>query len=155
MNECEINKVLFGIEINSNNRFRAFLKLTPKLKGKGYWYALRNSYDSSDNLFECSGLVKAAFLKDEPGKEYLMSNEEREYLKQLPATITIYRGMTENELIEKKFGCSWTLKKDVADFFANSYLRNVSTNHLKKLFMKPQSVKAKLLPFSMKGKSLK
>ena len=133
MNENEIDNILFGIGVDSFNRFQTFIKLMPKLKGKNYWYALRNSYDTSDNLFKYSRIVKGCFLKDEPQRENLMLPDEIEYLKNLPEQITIYRGMTENELKQKHFGCSWTIKKEVADFFANTYQRNFATKNLKSI----------------------
>jgi hypothetical protein len=132
MNKEEIDNLIFGIGVNSYNRFQTFLGIIPKLTGENYWYALRNSYDCSDNLFEVSGLVKGCFLKDEPQRECLMLPDEVEYLNTLPEIITIYRGMTENEFNQKSFGISWTLKKEVAEFFANTYQRNLATNHLKK-----------------------
>lgn len=131
--ESEIDDILFGVEVDSFTRFQTFIKLMPKLKGKSYWYALRNSYDMSDNLFEYSGIVKGCFLKNEPQREYLMLPDEMEYFKTLPEQITIYRGMTEKELKQKSFGCSWTLKKEVAEFFAYTYQRNFATKNLKKV----------------------
>lgn len=132
MTEKEIERIILGIGVDSYNRFQTFLNLIPKLKKKNYWYALRISYESSDNLFEYSQIVKDCFLKDEPQKEFLMNSNEIDYLKKLPEQINIYRGMTEIEFEQKSFGISWSLKKEVAEFFAKTYLRNHSTNHLPK-----------------------
>jgi hypothetical protein len=147
MNENLINEILFGVGVGSFNRFQTFIKLMPELNGKSYWYALRNSYDMSDNLFEYSGIVKGCFLKSEPQREYLMLPDEMEYLKTLPEQITIYRGMTENELKQKSFGCSWTLKKEVAEFFANTYQRNFATSHLKKVVHEITIDKSEVIAF--------
>jgi len=147
MTENEIDDILFGIGVDSFNRFQTFIKLIPKLKGKSYWYALRNSYDMSDNLFEYSAIVKGCFLKDEPQRECLMQSNEMEYLKNLPEQITIYRGMTENELKQKSFGCSWTLEKDIAEFFANTYQRNFATKHLKKIVHEMNINKSEVIAF--------
>lgn len=133
MNKEEINNALYGIGVNSFNRFQAFLNISSQLKGENYWYALRNGYESSDNLYRFSEIIKDNFLKKEPNRDSIMKSEEITYFNNLPEQITIYRGMTENELIQESFGCSWTLKKDVADFFANTYNRNMDTNHLKKV----------------------
>jgi hypothetical protein len=132
MNKKQIDSILFGIGCDSYNRFETFLRIVPQLKGKYYWYALRNAYDVSDNLYHIKGLVKAAFCKNEPERQSLMSKKERDYLKVLPEQITIYRGMTEVEYKSGHFGISWTLKKEVADFFVHTYLRNHATNHIKK-----------------------
>lgn len=132
MTEEEIDNKLLGFGVNSFNRFETFINLIPQLSGKSYWYALRNSYENSDNLYKYRKMVKNCFLKNEPQKEYLMSPEENEYLNSLPEQITIYRGMTEKELRSKDFGCSWSLKKERAEFFAYTYLRNFDTRHLSK-----------------------
>jgi hypothetical protein len=132
MNRKQIDSILFGIGVSSWNRFHTFFLMKGELKGKNYWYALRNSYDCSDNLYKAAPMVKAAFLSKEPGREYLMSKKERDYLTNLPDRITIYRGMTEKELKKESFGVSWTLKKEVAEFFANTYIRNFDTRKLKK-----------------------
>ena len=52
MTEKEIDRILFGYGVNSFNRFQTFLSLVPQLKGPSYWYALQNTYQNSDNLFE-------------------------------------------------------------------------------------------------------
>ena len=145
--ENEIDKILSGIGVNSFNRFETFIKLIPKLNGKSYWYALRHSYVGTDNLFRYSGIIKFCFLKNEPQREYLMLHDEREYLKTLPEQITIYRGMTEDELKQKSFGLSWTLKKEVADFFANDYQRNFATKHLKKVVHEMTINKSEVIAF--------
>lgn len=133
MNKKEIDKLICGIGVDSFNRFDVFLKIKERLNGENYWYALRRSYETSDNLLKFSEIIKECFLKNEPQKKYLMDSEELEYFNSLPNEIKIYRGMTENELKQENFGCSWTLKKEIADFFANTYCRNFDTRHLKKV----------------------
>jgi len=113
-------------------RFQAFLAICRVLKGKLYWYALRYAYDCSDDLYEYRFDVKHAFESQEDQKDFLMTKQERIFLQNLPEQITIYRGMTVDELKEGTFGCSWTLKKEVAEFFAYTYHRNLSTSHLEK-----------------------
>ncbi|MCA0363610.1 MAG: hypothetical protein LCH67_06175 [Bacteroidetes bacterium] len=146
MTKEEIKEKLF-IGVSSFNRFQVFIDMIPKLKGKNYWFALRESYEMSDNLFKYSDIIKKCFLKSEPERESLMFPEELDYLKSLPDKIIIYRGMTELELISKKFGCSWTLKKEVADFFAHTYQRNFDTKHLKKTVHKMTIYKKDVIAF--------
>jgi hypothetical protein len=133
MNKEEIKKNIFGFGVNSFNRFPTFLKINSQLKGENYWYALRNSYVNSDNLYSFSKMIKKCFLKNEPQIESLMLPEEMEYFNNLPNQITIYRGMTEDELNQKAFGCSWTLKKEVAEYFAYTYSRNFDTRNINKV----------------------
>jgi hypothetical protein len=113
-------------------KFQAFLAIKPLLEGKLYWYALRETYDSSDDLYEYRADVKFAFESDEPKKEFLMNKSERRFLKGLPEKIRIYRGMTVTEKQSNDFGISWTLKKEEAEFFINDYQRNYATRHEKK-----------------------
>jgi hypothetical protein len=133
MNKEEIDKILFGIGVDSFNRFKTFLKMKSQLKGKNYWYALRSSYEMSDNLYSFSKMIKKCFLKSEPQRESLMLPEEIEYFNNLPYQITIYRGMTEDDLNQKAFGCSWTVKKEVAEYFAYTYMRNIDTRNINKV----------------------
>jgi len=62
-----------------------------------------------------------------------MSKREQKYLSILPEDLTIFRGMTVQEFESGDFGVSWTLKKDVAEFFAYTYGRNQATSHLPKM----------------------
>lgn len=115
------------------SKWQVFSSIKPIIKGKKYWYALRKAFTMSDNLYHYRHDVRLAFLSKEPQIEYLMTDKEKIYLNTLPEKITIYRAMTENEFKQKDFGISWTLKKDIAEFFVNSYNRNYETNHLKSL----------------------
>ena len=147
MNEKELDAIFWGVGVDTFNRFQTFLKLAPKLKGRSYWYALGLSYPGSDNLFAHAKSAKAAFLKDEPERKFLMDDEERNFLQELPEQVTIYRGMTEVEFRRKSFGVSWTLDRRVAEFFAFSYGRNHSTNHLKKTVCKITIHKNEVIAF--------
>jgi hypothetical protein len=129
------------------SKWQVFLSIKPLLKGKKYWYALSSAYGMSDNLFHYRTDVRLAFSNNEPQREYLMSNTERTYLNRLPEKITIYRAMTENELKGKSFGVSWTLKKEVAEFFAKEYQRNYSTKHLKKVVHQMTIGKSEVIAF--------
>lgn len=128
-------------------KFQVFLALKPILKGRLYWYALRNGYDMCDNLYFYKEDVKLAFSCKEPEREHLMSLRERRYLENLPEQITIYRGMTEEELEMESFGCSWTLKKEIAEFFATSYQRNYATMDLTKVVHEKIINKSEVIAF--------
>jgi len=120
---------------NSYDRFAGFLELYWKynLKGEMYWYALKEAYSACDNLYGYKNYIKNAFLSEEPSREKLMSKKEQKYLSSLPENLTIYRGMTVQEFESGDFGVSWTLKRDVAEFFAYTYGRNHATSHLPKM----------------------
>jgi hypothetical protein len=97
MTKSEIDKVLNGINTNSMNRFQAFIDLIPMLNGENYWYALRNAYESSDNLYRHSQKVKESFLDSVPNRENLMSPSEINYLESLPDLIPKLQIRLESE----------------------------------------------------------
>ena len=147
MNKKEIENILWGLGVNTFNRFETFLEIAPQLHGENYWYGLKISYTGSDNLLQYKDAIKSSFESNEPNRNSLMSSKELKYINRLPEGITIYRGMTENELIGGQFGVSWTLKKKVAAFFAETYSRNYSTYHLKKVVHKITIKKNKIIAF--------
>lgn len=109
-------------------KFQIFLSLKPILKGKLYWKTLREAYTMSDNLFKYRYDLRASFLSEELNRDSLMSNKELTVLKNLPNKVKIYRGAATDEIDSKNFGLSWSLKKEVAEFFAFVYRRNYNTS---------------------------
>lgn len=126
----EIDRIL--LEADSFSRINVLIEILPQLSGGDYWYALGFGYQICDNLGNYSSLLRELFLSDEPERSELMTSEEKDYLDNLPEEFTIYRGMTKIEQQSNNFGLSWTLKKDTAEFFANNYGRNFSTEHMEK-----------------------
>jgi hypothetical protein len=82
----------------------------------------------SDNLFNHRYDLHAAFSSDEINRDSLMSKKELTALNNLPDKVKIYRGITTDEIDSKSFGLSWSLKKEVAEFFAFKYRRNYDTS---------------------------
>jgi len=123
------------LKCDSYDRFAGFLELdwNYDLKGDMFWYALKETYSTCDNLYGFKDNIKQAFSSEEPSREKLMSKKEQKYLSTLPENLTIYRGMTVQEFESGDFGVSWTLRKDVAEFFAYKYCRNQATAHLPKM----------------------
>jgi len=127
------NKIDYFLGIaESTIRFEAFLMIASQLKGKKYWYALSNAYQDSDNLFYYRRQVKKAFCSSEPYRWKLMNSVDRRFLKKLPETFTVYRGMSITEFKSKRYGISWSLKKEIAAFFASEYKRNYATYKVEK-----------------------
>lgn len=56
-----------------------------------------------------------------------MKKKELRIYNFLPENITIYLGMTVEKLESGDFGVSWTLSKELAEYFAFTYVRNFST----------------------------
>lgn len=145
MTKKEVDTVLSYI--NSFDRFHAFIAIKPLLRGKLFWYALREAYGYSDNLYYFKEDVILSFLSKELYRNNLMNYRERKALKALPKKITIYRGMTKAELKSNYFGVSWTLKKSKAEFFAYRYIRNFSTNKKQKTIHKLVIDKSEVIAF--------
>lgn len=124
---------VYGLDLALGvTKFQVFLAIKPMLKGKLYWYALKNAFQMSDNLYDYRFDVLDAFYCEEPNRDYLMNKSERQFLKKFNQKITIYRGMTQVEKESGNFGISWTLNKEMASFFANNYRRNFSTDKMSK-----------------------
>lgn len=137
------------LKCDSFDRFAGFLELCWKynLKGDMYWYALKETYSTCDNLYGFKDNIKQAFSSEEPSREKLMSKKEQKYLSTLPENLTIYRGMTVQEFESGDFGVSWTLSKDVAEFFAYTYGRNHATAHLPKMVHELQVKKSDIVAY--------
>lgn len=129
----KVGAILMRPGIDSFNRMDEFLSIQDTLTHQEYWYGLQFAYTGSDNLFHLSRRVKKAFYSSRPLKEYMMDAEELEHFKNLPKQVQVYRGMTEAEFESGNFGVGWSLRQDVAEFFAYKYIRNVSTSHMPKV----------------------
>lgn len=108
--------------------FQVFLSLKPILKGKLYWETLREAYTMSDNLYNYRYDLRAAFMSKEENRDSLMSKKEIKILNNLPDKVKIYRGVTTDEIENNDFGLSWSLNREVAEFFAFKYRRNYDTS---------------------------
>ena len=74
---------------DSWNRMSNFLKIQSKLKGILYWQSLRSAYEGSDNLYKHKDVIKQLFKKNEPGRNELMSQDERKVFEKLPSHFTV------------------------------------------------------------------
>jgi hypothetical protein len=108
--------------------FQVFLSLKPILKGKLYWETLREAYTMSDNLYNYRYDLRAAFMSEKENRESLMSKKEIKILNNIPDKVKIYRGVTTDEIENNDFGLSWSLNREVAEFFAFKYRRNYDTS---------------------------
>ena len=149
LNKKKVHEILWGIQANDSNRFSVFLEHEAAFTDKEYWYALSIAYTDSDNLYKLRDVVKSCFNSQRPHKEYLMTPYERMKVASLPDKVTVYRGMSIEEMKSGKYGLSWTLSKKVAQFFAEIYRRNVDTrNHEKVVHTKLVDKKSIVCYFS-------
>lgn len=145
MNYEEASNLL--IMCSSYDRFETFLKIKDQLNDKYYWRTLADVYTVSDNLYHLKEEVKEAFLEDRSEREHLMNKKELKIYNSLPEIITIYRGMTTEELESDDFGVSWTLSRERADYFAFTYGRNFSTEGIPKIVHQLEVKKVEILAY--------
>ena len=143
----KIEKIIYGNGVDSYNRFSVFLKHCKNFGDCEYWYGLSLAYQCSDNLFYYADLVRAAFESKRDCRDYLMNESEKLFLKNLPDEITIYRAMTIKESKSRRFGVSWTLSKDVAEFFRDKYMRNHATANEPKIIIEKVVSKEKVIVY--------
>jgi hypothetical protein len=135
------------IMCSSFDRFQTFLKIKDQLNDKDYWRTLADAYTGSDNLYYLKEEVKEAFLENRSHREFLMTRKELKIYNSLPENITIYRGMTVEELESGDFNVSWTLLKERAEFFAFKYGRNFSTEGKPKVVHQLEVMKVDILAY--------
>ena len=139
------------IMCSSYDRFETFLKIKDQLNDKDYWRTLADAYTGSDNLYALKEEVKEAFLEDRSNREFLMTKKELKIYNSLPENLTIYRGMTVEELESGDFNISWTLLKERAEFFAYKYGRNFSTEGIPKVVHQLEVMKVEILAYFHDG----
>lgn len=83
--------------------------------------SFRESYCASDNIYaqinnnnQYDFSLKDFLAKWKDSMIDVMSDEEKTYYDNLPATFTIYRGMSNKEHQSKNYGISWTLSEDTS-----------------------------------------
>jgi hypothetical protein len=113
-----------GALLGRNTLADLFFKIHKHLDDKSYWILLGNCYTNSYMGFDDTFILKLLFTSKREHREFLMNEEERKQFELLPEELKIYRGCSKAEIESKKYRFSWTLNKDVANFFANEYYRN-------------------------------
>jgi len=135
------------IYVDTYMRFHLYDALAPLMNDSEYWHYLGYCYSQSDDLYNAKDKVKKCFSSKRPYRYLLMGQSERKFLKNLPDTFTIYRGMTREEYDSGDFGISWTLDKDQGHFFAFVYIRNHSTAHMPKVVVRATVKKSAVIAY--------
>lgn len=142
----------YSIDVDSTDRFKALLGLLKKLDNiegisdKKYWTMIGLTWESCDNLIHYREEVKSLFRSKRKFRQYLMSSAGQSSLNKLPEEITIFRGMTVDEFKSGDFGISWSLKKEVAEFFAK-YFRNCHVTYYPKTICELKIKKSDVIAF--------
>nr|WP_315232364.1 hypothetical protein [uncultured Flavobacterium sp.] len=96
--------------------FKHFLADLP---GNVYWPALSDTYIMGVYDFADRKIIDRLFKSNLPDRHTFMDFEEQKVFNELPDLVTIYRGCSVGEIKNQTFRYSWSLDKDVAEFFAN------------------------------------
>lgn len=102
-------------------RLQAFTSVVDKIEKdpKEYWETLGEIWVDSENIWQNMDYWRFYLTTGpEKDKEYFMSEEDRETFKNLPETITVYRGYVPRK---NKGGFSYTLSKEKAEWFAKRF----------------------------------
>jgi hypothetical protein len=118
---------------SSNDKIEKFIQFKHLyIQPEHYWQGLRSCYDHSNNNHHLLDQIKALFNTNKPNRNSMMTHKELKFLNSLDDKITIYRGMSQIEADNKKYGLSWTLDKAIAEKFANGYIHNYNSYRLDK-----------------------
>ena len=115
--------VYYLFSMTSKPYLLLFVKLIRDLLSeKDFAYLLKQAFVStefpnSDKDCEVDELVE---FFEEVDVEYLMDKEEMAIYNALPDEVTVYRGVTSNNLSGTE-ALSWTLNPEVAEWFANRF----------------------------------
>jgi hypothetical protein len=92
------------------------------LPDNNYWLLLRGVYENQKYTHYSREVFDKLFRRDRPGRENLMTPEERDVLARLPDVLTVYRGYSDDDGDGYADGISWTLDRRYAVVHANSNL---------------------------------
>jgi hypothetical protein len=122
-------------------RLEAFLKIVKKLSDKEYWELLREVWEDSENIWQCQENWDMLINLNRPCRESFMTPEEREFLKNLPEKVTIYRGYVKGHNEEGK---SYTLSKEKAKWFSERFTTKKDMAAVKKIVVSKKKIFAYL-----------
>ena len=108
--------------INSSHRLSYFIEIRHKLKDIEYWTILGFLWSMAHWPSESLNDWIYLFSSDRPKRHKLMSLKEQKIFNELPEKVKIYRGHDKDHLD----GLSWSLDKNIAEFFAYRYVRRKS-----------------------------
>jgi hypothetical protein len=95
-----------------------FAKDCDELPDEAYWRVLASVYKQQRTTFSRRDLFEQFFRSGRPGRENLMTPEEREVFARLPDVLTVYRGYADDAEGYDE-GIAWTLDRRQAVWYAN------------------------------------
>ncbi len=100
-------------------RLETFLRVKHLItSGKTYWEILSSIWTDSEGVHINKDVWEMLFRSTAPGKKFFMDASERKKLKELPETLTVYRGYVPSQ---NEDGLSYTLSHEKAKWFSNRF----------------------------------
>lgn len=103
-------------------RITMFDVVKKSLSDKEYWDCLGWVYTDLEFHYNYRRLIAKLFTLRKVVPEYLMQEDELQFLNSLPESVTIYRGVGKFPRVQ--LGMSWTLLQQKAEWFANRFNDN-------------------------------
>jgi hypothetical protein len=103
----------------TSDKIKLFIENADTFSDEEYWRELASAYVLQNYKKIPYKTYYKIFTSERAFREKLMSEEEIQFLAQLPETLTIYRGGSLAEHKSKKYGISWSLDKKIAEQFAD------------------------------------
>lgn len=101
--------------LDSGDCASEFLAIQDELSDDRYWAVLRWAWLRHGASFARENVIDRVFKSGRPGREHLMTENEREMLARLPDTMVVYQGGTSSDA---GFKWSWSLERQKAKNFA-------------------------------------
>lgn len=83
-----------------------------------YWQQVSDILTGTENFWQHRPALSRLLLSDRPGREHMMTDDERGELAKMPDRLTVHRGFNGKGTAR---GWSWTLNHDQAVWFAARY----------------------------------
>ena len=119
LKQNEISYTNLFIDAPASDKIKLFIENADTFSDEEYWQELASTYVLQNYKKIPYKTYYKLFTSERAFREKLMSEEERQFLAQLPESITIYRGGSLAEHKSKKYGISWSLDKKIAEQFAD------------------------------------
>lgn len=112
------NNLIFQ-EFDKPERVAALAHVARRMPERWFWKVFGEVWENSETLFRNHSLIQEMVKGrlESPLRGLMMHRKERQKLRELPASLTIFRGCCE----VNRTGWSWSLNREKAEFFAKRY----------------------------------
>lgn len=98
------------------HRFEALERMQDFMGDEEFWEAVSAVWTDSENIWQHQEEWEFLLSSDRPGRESMMEEGERAFLRLCPPELKVYRGINRDGRAD---GLSWTHDRGKAEWFAN------------------------------------